>query len=125
MIATGSQGSFIFAVENPGSFPIEYAVSLREEFSGPYRLAMRYRVREDVLRAEDKEGWGEWLGADEVFVPFGLIQPGELRYYTLQWQWNPDNSALDTAIGTAGGQIGYRLHINVMQTTPAVQVHNL
>ena len=125
MIAPGSQGSFIFAVENPGSFPIEYAVSVREEFSGPYRLPMRYRVREDVLRAEDKEGWGEWLGADEVFVPFGLIQPGELRYYTLQWQWNPDNSALDTAIGTAGGQIGYRLHINVMQTTPAVQAHNL
>lgn len=117
LIAPGSSGSFIFAVENPNAFPAQYAISLSEVYSGPHRLPLRYRVKEDVLRAGD-QGWGRWQAAENVSVPSRVIQPGELRYYTLQWMWESTDDKLDTAIGTAADSIRYKLHINVAQVIP-------
>ena len=117
LIAPGSSGSFIFAVENPGVFPTQYAISLSEVYSGPHRLPLRYRVKEDVLRAGD-QGWGRWQAAEDVSVPVLVIQPGELRYYTLQWMWDSADDKLDTAIGSAADNIRYKLHVNVTQINP-------
>lgn len=123
VIAPGSGGSFIFVVENADGFPKEFRVTLTEEFEGTLRLPMRYRLRDDVLRVHEEAGWGEWLRAGEVLLSSVWIGPDELRYYTLQWMWDPADSALDTAIGTDSGNYGYRLRVNVTQTIP--QTDNL
>lgn len=120
--APGSGGSFIFVVENPDPFPQECRIVLREEYVGTLRLPMRYRLRDDVLRIQEEE-WGEWQKAEDILIPSVWVAPGELRYYTLQWMWDPSDNALDTAIGTRAEDYSYRLHVDVIQTIPLP--HNL
>ncbi len=124
VVAPGSGGSFIFVVENPDRFPMECRITLTEEISGALKLPMRYRLRDDVLRGTE-ESWGEWLTAEEILIPSVWIQPGELRYYTLQWMWDPSDNALDTAIGSRSEDFDYRLRVNVIQTIPQPEANSV
>lgn len=117
IVAPGSGGSFIFVVENPDRFPLECRITLTEEYGGDLKLPMRYRLRDDVLRGTE-ESWGEWLKAEDIIIPSVWVQSGELRYYTLQWMWDPSDNALDTAIGSRSENFDYRLRVNVIQTIP-------
>lgn len=117
IVAPGSGGSFIFAIDNPEPFPLECRITLTERNAGTPLLPMRYRLRADVLpRETDDEA--PWLKTDEVIVPSDWIPAKTVRYYTLEWMWDPGDDSADTAIGSQKDYPNYRLWINVIQTIP-------
>lgn len=117
IIAPGSGGQFIFAVRNPDLFAKQYSLSFDEEENSMLGLPLRYRIREDVLEQDTRE-WGEWKTAQALSTQAESIAPGEVHYYTLQWQWASGDDKLDTAIGSQQGGAHYQLRIGVSEVVP-------
>lgn len=120
VIAPGSNGTFIFAIENPEAYPVEYSITLSHEDENSPRLPVRYRLINDVIppelaREEDFILGKQWRAAEDTVLPSVWLAPDSARFYTLQWQWDPSDNAVDTAIGTQQGHPVYRLRIYVHQ----------
>ena len=56
-------------------------------------------------------------GAEIMLLGYS-IAPGEVHYYTLQWQWASGDDKLDTAIGSQQGGAHYQLRIGVSEVVP-------
>lgn len=120
VVAPGSNGTFLFAVENPEEYPVEYIISLKHEDENSPSLPMRYRLINDAIppdlaREEDFIQGKQWRTAEDTVLQSVWIAPDSARFYTLQWQWDPSDDTVDTAIGTQQGRPLYRLRIYVTQ----------
>lgn len=122
-IAPGSNGTFIFAVNNPAAYPVEYRIGLRHEDENTPALPMVFRMYRDAVdisqtQPEDFLPDDRWRVAEDLVVSSVWIPAKTVYFYTLQWQWDPSDDVRDTAIGTQKGRPQYRLWIDVYQKPP-------
>ncbi|HSK69082.1 MAG TPA: carboxypeptidase-like regulatory domain-containing protein [Candidatus Limnocylindria bacterium] len=125
VIAPGSRGTFIFAVENPKPFPLQYSLSLQHEDENRPALPLQYRLMLDVIPMEkagpdDFPLGEEWMPAEAVALHDVWIAGYSTRFYTLHWSWPSRNDQRDTKIGMQDGRPQYRLRINVYETIPRI-----
>jgi hypothetical protein len=128
-IAPGSNGTFIFAVHNPATYPVEYRIDLRHEDENTPALPMIFRMFKDCIDINETQSTcflpdDKWRTAEELIVPSVWIPSQTVYFYTLQWQWDPSDDIIDTAIGAQPGRPLYRLWINVRQKGPELYALN-
>ena len=112
VIAPGSNGKYIFKIQNPENFPTEYTVTLKETDENNPALPMRYRLLQGVS-GSDYIGGNVWKTASEISLGGVLLSAGEDNYYTLEWRWDSASDSTDTALGMQTGNPVYILEIVV------------
>jgi len=112
VIAPGSYGAYSFTVRNPESLPMEYKLRLTETDGNTPNLPMLYRLKRGTA-GSDYIGGSAWQTAQSIALDWTAIAPNATNAYTLEWQWDPSNNTLDTAIGTQTGSPSYVLVITI------------
>jgi hypothetical protein len=110
VIAPGSHGSFIFRVENTERFAVRYDISFIETDENVPHIPMIYRLKRGV-GGTDYIGGAGWKNADRIALANSAIAADSEAFYTLEWKWDPGDSAINTAIGTQGVEAFYVLNI--------------
>lgn len=110
VIAPGSNGKYVFKVENPEKYPVKYTVTLIETDEHNPELPMKYRLMQGVS-GSGYVGGNEWKVAADISSASVSLAPGEHSYYTLEWKWDSTDDSTDTEIGMQGGNPVYILEI--------------
>jgi hypothetical protein len=112
VIAPGAKGRYIFKLENPETFDIEYTLFFSESDQNSPRLPMKYRLVAGVSE-NSYLGGNNWESMENISTGDIPLPAGFVHYYTLEWKWETLNDIIDTAIGRQSGQPFYLLNINV------------
>lgn len=112
VIAPGSNGKYIFKIQNPDKFPVKFTLTLLEKDENNPELPMKYRLMEGVS-GNDYFGGDSWKSAGDISSEAVTLAAGEVNYYTLEWKWDSISDATDTVIGMQTGDPVYILEIVV------------
>lgn len=102
LLAPGTENSYSFALENTGSNPVKYQMSMEAYFTdGTHVIPVEARVssHEGVYLCGSASGYAPVLDLNQV-TDFGSLRPGYIMPYTLQWRWPFEiDDEYDTMLG--------------------------
>lgn len=112
VIAPGSNGKYIFRIQNPEKYPVVYTVTLLETDENNPPLPMKYRLMEGIS-GNGYIGGNNWKVAGDISSQAVTLAAGQDTYYTLEWKWDSTSDVTDTALGMQTGNPVYILEIVV------------
>ena len=110
VISPGATGKYIFKLENPESFDIEYSIKLEKTDQNNPNLPLQYRIKAGISGSA-YIGGSNWKDAGGISVESSVIPTGGATYFTLEWKWDESSDSMDTAIGIQNGNPVYILNI--------------
>ena len=102
LLAPGTENTYRFALDNTGSNPVQYEMSMEAYFShGEHEIPVVARVSDHTGRylCGSPEDYEDVLELNEV-SDSGTLKAGYVMPYTLEWEWPFEgDDAYDTMLG--------------------------
>ena len=103
-IAPGSEGEYVFVLQNPHNVNLVYDFTIKEFYNGTevsdFPLEFRVRMNNVLLETE------KWLSAEELNYTNMILLPDSTHRFTLEWRWKFENGndETDTYFGVDNGE---------------------
>ncbi len=97
LIAPGSEGHYLFRLENGRSGRVRFTLAIQE---GSFHVPLEYRITDGKRPLVEYSPW-KTASVEAETVSDGLeLEAGEDGYYRIEWRWPFDgDDAVDTALG--------------------------
>lgn len=105
-----SSGSYTFYIANTYTNPISYILDITDENIAKIPIVFRLKSNGEYIYGSDSE----WVSINSFDLVEGGIQSKARQEFIIDWKWEGNNDAIDTASGImAQDGISYILNVNV------------